>query len=118
MSPLEITGKILFPNWELKPGEADITLFQSVIEGTKKGQRIRYRIDMYDRYDPETNVISMARTTGYTATLTARMIAEGIYDHKGISPPEYLGKNQICVDYLQQGLKERGVLWEVTEETL
>ncbi len=116
VSPLELTGQVLFPNWKLNPGESDITVFQSIIEGTKDGKRIKFTIDLYDKYDPVTDVISMARTTGYTASLTARMIAKGIYSDKGISPPEFLGKYQECVDYLNEGLRERGVNWEITKQ--
>ncbi|MFC1760251.1 saccharopine dehydrogenase, partial [Candidatus Neomarinimicrobiota bacterium] len=57
---------------------------------------------------------SMARTTGYTATLALRMIAEGLYTHKGISPPEYMGKYPKCIDYMQKGLEERGVVYKKT----
>ena len=63
-------------------------------------------------------MISMARTTGYTATLALRMIADGLYDHKGISPPEYMGKHPACIDYLQRGLQTRGVHWRVSEKIL
>ena len=115
-SPLEMTAQVLFPNWKLKPGEADITILQSIIEGTKNGRKIRYTIDLYDKYCPDTDVISMARTPGYTATLAIRMIADGLYTHKGISPPEYMGKYPECIDYMQKGLKERGVNWNVSEQ--
>jgi saccharopine dehydrogenase-like NADP-dependent oxidoreductase len=118
ISPLEMTGQVLFPNWKMGQGETDITIFQSIIEGKKDGKRVKYTIDLYDKYDPETDVISMARTTGYTATLTARMIAEGIYAHHGISPPEYIGKQPECVAYMQKGLKERDVNWLVSEEVV
>ncbi|MCP4569910.1 MAG: saccharopine dehydrogenase [FCB group bacterium] len=117
-SPLEITAQILFPNWKLNQGESDITIFKSIIEGTKDGRKMRYTIDMFDKYCPDTDVISMARTTGYTATLAIRMIADGLYSHKGISPPEYMGKYPECIDYMQKGLKERGVNWHISEETL
>ena len=117
-SPLQMTAQVLFPNWKLKQGEGDITIFQSIIEGKKDGRKMRYTIDMIDQYCPDTDVISMARTTGYTATLALRMIADGLYAHKGISPPEYMGKQQECVDYMQKGLKERGVNWEISEEEL
>jgi len=116
ISPLEFTSQVLFPNWKLKDGEVDITVFQSIIEGEKAGQKIRYTIDMFDKYCPETGVNSMARTTGYTATLAIRMIAEGLYTHKGISPPEFMGKHQQCIDYMQKGLKGRNVKWEITED--
>lgn len=116
ISPLEATAQILFPNWQLKQGESDITIFQSIIDGTKDGKKIRCTIDMYDKYCPKTDVISMARTTGYTATNAIRMMAEGLYSHKGISPPEYIGKSQECMDFMQNKLKERGVFWECKEE--
>ncbi len=113
-SPLKMTAQVLFPNWKLKQGEVDITIYQSIVEGIKNGQKIRYTIDMYDKYSQETDVISMARTTGYTATLALRMIAEGLYTHKGISPPEYMGKYPKCIDYMQKGLEERGVVYKET----
>jgi len=115
-SPLEMTAQVLFPNWKLKQGESDITIFQSIIEGTKDGEKMKYTIDMHDRYCPDTDVISMARTTGYTATSAIRMIADGLYTHKGISPPEYMGKYPECIDYLQKRLKARGVIWEISAE--
>ena len=118
VSPLDMTAQVLFPNWQLKPGEGDITVFQSVVEGTKDGVPVRFTIDMQDRYCPDTDVISMARTTGYTCTLALRMIADGLYGHKGISPPEYLGRHPECVDYMLAGLRQRGVNWNVSEQSL
>lgn len=113
-SPLKMTAQVLFPNWKLKHGEVDITIYQSIIEGIKDGQKMRYTIDMYDKYCPDTDVISMARTTGYTATLALRMIADGIYSHKGISPPEYMGKYSKCIKFLLNGLRDRGVVYKET----
>ena len=53
----------------------------------------------------------MARTTGYTATLALRMIANGLYTTKGISPPEYMGKYPKCIDFLLEGLRDRCVVY-------
>ena len=50
--------------------------------------------------------------------LAIRMIADGLYSHKGISPPEYMGKYPECIAYMQKGLRERSVIWEITEKTL
>ncbi len=118
ISPLELTSQVLFPNWKLKAGEGDITIFQSVVEGIKNGQKMKYTINMYDKYCPETDVISMARTTGYTATLAIRMIANGLYSDKGVSPPEFLGKHPECISYLLRGLNQRGVNWRVSERII
>jgi len=87
--PLDFTAKLLSPKWKLKPGEADPTVMQVIVEG-------------------ETDTHSMARTTGYTATVAIRMLAAGMYDRKGISPPEFLGRDEACVDFMLRGLEERG----------
>ncbi len=75
-------------------------------------QNLRYVYDMMDRYDPETKTQSMARTTGYTATTAIRMLARGLFDQKGISPPEFIGKNEKCVAFMLNGLAERGVIYQ------
>jgi len=116
--PIDVTAKLLFPMWEMKPGEVDITVLQVIIEGRKNDQELRYVFDMLDRYDPETKTHSMARTTGYTATTAIRMLAEGLYDQKGISPPEFVGKDARCVAFMLNGLAERGVIFQQKIEEL
>jgi lysine 6-dehydrogenase len=117
-SPLECTAQVLFPNWKLKQGERDITIFRSIIEGTKDRCKLRFTIDMYDQHCLQTDVTSMARTTGYTATLALRMMANGLYTHKGISPPEYIGKHPECIEFMQNGLKERDVIYRKSIEEI
>ena len=112
--PLDLTAKLLFPMWKLEPGEGDITVMQINIEGLKDGKKIRYVYNLLDRFDHETGTTSMARTTGYTATMAVRLLAEGRYKHQGISPPEYLGREPGVVPFLLDGLQERGVVY--TEE--
>jgi saccharopine dehydrogenase-like NADP-dependent oxidoreductase len=85
-----------------------------IVKGTKDENKITYQWDLYDEYDPATKVHSMARTTGYSATMAARMLLTGLYDQKGINPPEYLGRNERCVEFILDGLKERGVNYELT----
>jgi len=112
--PIDVTAKLLFPKWELKEGEVDITVMQVIVEGMKGGRRVRYTYDLLDRYDPETRIHSMARTTGYAATMAVRMFGEGLYDRKGISPPEFVGRNEACVEFILRGLEERGVRFKRT----
>lgn len=115
--PIDLTTKLLFPKWKLGEGEVDITVMKIVTEGVKEGRNMRYTWDLYDRYDPVTGIHSMARTTGYTATVALRMIADGLYNRKGVSVPEYVGKDPVCVDYLLKGLKQRGVNYQAKTET-
>jgi len=116
--PLDVTAKLLFPMWKLEPPEGDITVMQIRVEGRRNGRRLRYVFDLHDEFDHETGVTSMARTTGYTATVALRMVAEGLYSHLGISPPEYLGRHTGCVDYLLKGLAARGVVYRERVEVL
>jgi hypothetical protein len=37
----------------------------------------------------------MARTTGYTATVAARMLHAGLYDTRGVSAPEFIGRTLV-----------------------
>lgn len=115
--PIDFTAKLLFPKWQMEEGEVDVTVMQVVVEGRKKGANVRYVYDLLDKYDPETGVHSMARTTGYTATVVLRMLAKGMYDRKGIIPPEWIGQQGECVDYILAGLKERGVVYKKRVET-
>ncbi len=112
--PLDFTAKLLFPKWEMKNGERDLTVMQVIVEGSKGGKRLRYCYDLLDRFDTQTNIHSMARTTGYTATLAARMIAQGLYRRTGISAPEFIGQQPECVEFMLNGLKERGVIYQLS----
>lgn len=113
ISPLDLTAQVLFPNWRLEKGEPDITLYRAIVEGRKDGAQRAFSIDLVDRYCPETDVISMARTTGYTATAAVRLLAAGLYTRKGISPAEYLGRDPECVAFMLERLDERGVHWVI-----
>lgn len=84
----------------------------------KAGKKQRYTYDLSDSYDPETGIHSMARTTGYTATMALRMLAEGLYTRKGISVPEFIGQDEKCVDFILKGLADRGVIYKRSVEEL
>lgn len=116
--PIDFTSKLLFPMWELKNTDLEFTLMKVIIEGKKENKNLRYTYYLLDKYDEKTNTHSMARTTGYTATTAIRMLAKGLFDRKGVCPPEFIGQNQKCVDFMLSGLKERGVIYNQTIEEL
>jgi lysine 6-dehydrogenase len=117
VSPRDVTAGILFPQWTMKDSDEDMTVMKIIIEGRKGDKRLRYTYDLLDEYDRGTHIHSMARTTGYTATMAVRMLARGLYRRKGISPPEYVGEDDRCVAFMIKGLQERGIIYkeEVTE---
>jgi lysine 6-dehydrogenase len=80
-----------------------------VISGEEEREPVTYTYDLYDEYDPATGALSMARTTGYTCTAVARLVLEGGYSRKGISPPEFVGCTDGCWERVEKYLEERGV---------
>jgi lysine 6-dehydrogenase len=116
--PLDFTSKLLFPKWKLEEGEVDLTIMRVIVEGKKDGKNMRYVYDLADRYDATTKTHSMARTTGYTATVATKMILDGLYNKKGISAPEFIGEHPECVEFMLNGLKEKGVIYTQKIETL
>ena len=116
--PLDVTAQLLFPAWKLEPGEGDLTVMQIIVEGEKDDRRLRYTYDLLDRFDHDLGITSMARTTGYTATMAVRLLAAGLYTESGITPPEYLGRVPGCVPFLLEGLARRGVEYRESLEFL
>jgi lysine 6-dehydrogenase len=107
--PLHLTSKLLFDQWKMGPGDEDLTVMQVQMEGTEKGQRVQYTFDLLDFFDRESNVHSMARTTGYTCTIVARQVLAGLFSRKGISPPEYVGQTEGCYENLLKEYETRGI---------
>ena len=109
--PLDLTAKLLFPIWQLQEGEEDFTVMRVEVGGQKNGQTVRYTYDLLDHYDAATNTTSMARTTGYTCTAGVRLVASGAFRRPGVSPPEFLGREEGCYLFVMKELAKRGVVF-------
>ena len=112
--PLDLTARLLFSAWLLGPEEEDFTVLRVSVEGEKGGRRERRTWDLLDRYDRETRTTSMARTTGYTCTAMVRLLAAGLYTRKGISPPEHVGRDAACYEFVLRELAARNVRFQET----
>lgn len=111
--PIDVTAKLLFPRWKLKPGEEEFTIMRIRINGEEKGQSRQYQYNLLDRTEKSTGTLSMARTTGYTCTAAAHLVIEKKFNQKGICPPEYLGKDETHFQFIVDYLKERNVHYQV-----
>ena len=113
VSPLSVTSKVLFNEWKLGDTEEEITVMKVTLKGTnRRGQKEEVVYTLYDEYSSETGTSSMARTTGYTATAAANLLLEGLFNEKGVFPPELVGKYKECFDYFFTYLEERGIVYE------
>ena len=106
--PIDVTSKLLFPKWEMKPGDKDFTIMRIIINGIEDMQEVTYQYNLLDRFQDDT--ISMARTTGFTCTAVANLVIDGSYKRIGISPPEYLGE---YFKFVKEYLQNRGVYYKV-----
>ncbi|WP_346857203.1 saccharopine dehydrogenase C-terminal domain-containing protein [uncultured Draconibacterium sp.] len=111
--PIDVTAKLLFPKWKLKEGEEDFTIMRIVVEGIENGEPKKYTYNLLDRFDRENNIISMARTTGYTCTSVANLILDGGFKTEGVSAPETVGEQTGNLAYILKYLKERGVKYNI-----
>jgi saccharopine dehydrogenase-like NADP-dependent oxidoreductase len=113
--PIDLTAKLLFPKWKLKPGEEEFTVMRIRISGSENEKDKTYQYNLLDRTEKSTGTLSMARTTGYTCTAAVHLVASGSFNQKGICPPEFLGEEEEHFQFVVKYLKERNVHYTVTE---
>jgi len=110
VNKLDFTSKILFNEWKLGDEEEELTVMRVSLKGKNESGEIEEIVyDLHDEYCKETKTSSMARTTGYTATAAANLFLEGIFQEKGVFPPELVGKHKACFDYFMSYLEERNI---------
>jgi saccharopine dehydrogenase-like NADP-dependent oxidoreductase len=113
LRPIDLTARLLFPKWELREGESDLTVMRIIISGKEDGIPVEYSYELYDELDPTTNIHSMARTTGYTGTAMAELILARKFDRKGVSPPEFVGRVPGCLEWVRNYLAARKVVYQM-----
>ncbi len=111
--PIDVTSKLLFPKWKLKPGEEEFTVMRIRIAGEENGRKKSYEYNLLDHTDKATQTLSMARTTGYTCTAVVNLVLDGNFSRKGISPPEFLGEDEGNFTFVMEYLEKRGVVYKV-----
>jgi saccharopine dehydrogenase-like NADP-dependent oxidoreductase len=109
--PIDLTAALLFEEWQFREGEEDLTVTRVELEGLSGGRPVRHTWSVVDRYDREQGISSMARVTGYTCTAAVHLVADGRYRAPGMSPPEFLGRDADCFEFIVSYLRERGVDW-------
>lgn len=112
--PIDVTAALLFPQWQLGEGQEELTVMKVEVEGVENGRAVRRTWDLLDRTAAD-GTSSMARTTGYTCTAVARLVADGLWTRAGVSPPEYLGADKACFDRVFSDLEARGVVFRESE---
>lgn len=110
ISPMAFTSALLFDQWKLGDIEEEFTIMQIRISDEEK--TIRY--DLYDEYDHATQTSSMSRTTGYTCTAALHLLINKLFTQKGVFPPELIGHDETCFNFVLRYLEERRVKYSKT----
>ena len=114
IAPRQLTSFILRQQWQLQPGEEEFTAMRIIIKGSHNNDNHRIVYDLYDEYDHSCGVTSMARTTGYTCSAAANLIISGQYSRPGVSPPEHVGKDSACFEFILSYLQQRSIEYRKT----
>ncbi|MEM0095467.1 MAG: saccharopine dehydrogenase family protein [Candidatus Bathyarchaeia archaeon] len=114
LQPRKLTAKLFEKNL-YKPDVKDIVVLKVDVHGYRKNGMVRLTYTLTDFYDEKSGMTAMARTTGYTASIVAKLIVEGVVRLKGVVPPERLGMDRTIYQQIMAELNSRGI--KIVEET-
>jgi saccharopine dehydrogenase-like NADP-dependent oxidoreductase len=117
VKPREVTAKLLESKLKRKD-VPDIVAMRIIVSGTEKGKRVSYTYQLLDHYDRKRKVTSMARTTAYTTSVVAQLLAKKAITEKGVIPPERLGMNKEFYSKFMSMMKKRKVLARESRKTV
>jgi saccharopine dehydrogenase-like NADP-dependent oxidoreductase len=114
VTPKLVTARLLERSlW--KPEIGDLLAMMIEVSGMKNGKKKSYKHTVLEYQDHETGVSAMARTTAYTASIVAQLLADGYIKEKGVIPMEKLGQDHSFVKKLFAELAKRDVEIKETE---
>lgn len=118
IKPVDLSSQLLFSHWKPDVNEKEFTVLRLKIVARDKSIKKEYIFDLFDKYDEKTSTSSMARTTGYTCTSTARLILNDDFSRKGICPPEFIGSEPGCYQKVISMLEEKNITFTLAEKEL
>lgn len=108
VTPKLVTARLLERSlW--KPEIGDLLAMMIEVSGMKNGKKKSYKHTVLEYQDHETGVSAMARTTAYTASIVAGLLADGHVKERGVIPMEKLGQDHSFVKKLFAELAKRDV---------
>jgi lysine 6-dehydrogenase len=119
LEPLEIQGvkiaprdyllAVIGPRLQPLEGDTDVCVMWNTVVGTKDGKKTKIDYYLWDEADPINGISSMARVTGFSASIGALFLGRGMIEGKGIVAPEdgIRGKHY---DAFLEELKKRDII--------
>jgi lysine 6-dehydrogenase len=109
--PVDFFHELIYPivKFDEIAGDRDITVLLVRVIGTSGDVDIEVTYEMVDEYDEKKKITSMAKTTGYTGAIIARMVARGDVKEKGVQWPVRIIRG-VLFEELLSSLRKRGVV--------
>jgi len=117
VSPRALTERLLEMKLK-KPETPDVVAMLIEVVGLKNARRIRFQYRMLERFDKRRKVTAMARTTAYTTSVVAQLVAKRTIAEKGVIPTEKLGMNNRVFNRFMSMMKEKGVTVKETKKKM
>jgi len=96
---------LLEPQIQYNDDEQDVVVVRIDVTGSKDGQKKRLTFQSIDYRELETGFTSMSRTVGFTASIGAQMIGNGVITKRGLLSPV----NDIHYETFVHELHKRGI---------
>jgi lysine 6-dehydrogenase len=109
VSPRDVTAK-LFERELKKKDVPDIVVMRIQVSGTEDGKRYTFTYNVFESSDKKRQVTAMARTTAYTTSVAAQLIANDMVSGKGVVPPEKLGMREKVYNEFLRMMRERKII--------
>ncbi len=85
-------------------GEGDLVVVRVDVTGTRGGEPGRIRYEVLDRHDPATGLTAMARTTGFSLSITALLQARGEVRPGARTPDASISPTRYIAELARRGI--------------
>jgi len=117
VSPRALTERLLEMKLK-KPETPDIVAMLIDVIGSKNARGIHLQYRMLERFDKRRKVTAMARTTAYTTSVVAQLVAKRMITEKGVIPTENLGMNKRIYTRFMSMMNQKGVTVKETKKNM
>jgi lysine 6-dehydrogenase len=110
--PRDLFIAVAGPKLRKDPRESpDLVALRVEVEGERDGEEVLLRWDLLDRFDPQTGITAMMRTTGYSLAVTGALQADRRVESGVWTPDEAIPAREYIA-----ALAERGVTIRESEQ--
>lgn len=116
VAPRDVFMAVAGPRLKKDPRTSpDLVALRVEVVGVKDGANLRLRWDLLDRFDPETGITAMMRTTGYSLAITGALQAAGDVEPGVWTPDEGVPAEAYIQALAQRGIDIRATRFEGPE---